>query len=245
MSNEKQDLFILLLKLKSYLVSMIDDDTDENSNLYFTEEYLDKRYPEKKEEIISLLQNYELNSDSEIVYNEQVHHIFKEMVESNTKSTNLDHILKQQKINAYTPSEVEKFLENFQHNRDSTIKEMVGLLLKLTKYWSNYHEIETLVDDYIELDEKEVLRPEEEERFQTLDKNASLSLDQISAITKKYLELWIDFLFKFGGDIQLREFTAQFDELNKTVNYYYNELFLKSGLKISDEDDKRFDDSAE
>ncbi len=230
MNNEKYDLFMLLLKLKSYLVSMVDDDTDDSSGLYYTEEYLRAKYPDKKDEVLSMLHRYKLESDYEIVFNEQVHHIFKSMVDGESNVRNLDNILKQQKINSFSPSEVEKFLENFQLNRNNTIKEMVGLLLNVTKLWSDYHEIESQVDDYIELDEKEVLRPDEEEKFQALDKTASKSLDEISLLTKEYLELWIDFLFKFGGDVQLREFTAQFEKLKESVDYYYNELFLKSGL---------------
>ena len=234
MKNEQYDLFMVLLKLKSYLVSMIDDDKNSGKSFYFTEEYLDNRFPEQKSEIIELLKKFNLKSDCDIVFNEQVHHIFRDMVASQNPNKNLDYILKQEKIVGLKPDDVEKFLEDFQKNRDISIKEMVTILLKLTKLWSNYHEIETRVDDYIELDEKEVLRPEEEREFQNLDQDASISLDKITFLTKNYLEILIDFLFKFGGDIQLQTFVTQFDELKISVDNYYNELFLRSGLN-SDE----------
>jgi hypothetical protein len=213
---------------------MIDEENDSGRNFYFTEEYLGSRFPEQKSEIISLLKKFNLKSDCDIVFNEQVHHIFRDMVASQIPNKNLNYILKQQKIVGLKPDEVENFLEDFQKNRDTSIKEMVTILLKLTKLWSNYHEIESKVDDFIELDEKEVLRPEEEKEFQTLDQDASIFLDKITFLTKNYLEILIDFLFKFGGDIQLQTSVTQFDELKTSVDNYYNELFLRSGLK-SDE----------
>ena len=77
MNTDKVDLFVKLVKLKSYLVSMIDNYNDSPESLYHTEEFLDLRYPEEKDEIIALLKENNIFSDREIVFDTQIHMKFK------------------------------------------------------------------------------------------------------------------------------------------------------------------------
>lgn len=231
MKDTNFDLFILLLKLKSYLVSMIDDENECPNNFYFTEEYLSVRFPNHKEEVINLLRAHKINNDCDIVFNENIHNLFKDMAAAYEPKLKLDMILEKQQIQSLQLDEVEKYIEDFRFDREVSVKGIVGLLLKLAKLWTNHYEMESQVDDYLELDEKEVLRPEEEKKFTSLDKNIAISLDNISLLTKNYLEIMIDYLFKFGGDVQLKNLVAQFDDITRNVEENYKELFNKSGLK--------------
>ena len=52
MENEKFNLLFTLLRLKSYLISLIDDPDNCGDTFQFTEEYLSRIYPEKSTEII-------------------------------------------------------------------------------------------------------------------------------------------------------------------------------------------------
>ena len=75
MKAEKNNLFLTLLKLKSYLVSMIDDPAGHYGNLKMAEQYLDIKFPDRKNEIINLLEDNNIYSDSEIAFDEKI--IFK------------------------------------------------------------------------------------------------------------------------------------------------------------------------
>ena len=72
MKKDKENLFLILLKLKSYLVSMIDEPADNYSNLKLAEEYLELKFPEKKNKIIRLLEDNNIYSDSEIAFDEKI-----------------------------------------------------------------------------------------------------------------------------------------------------------------------------
>ena len=197
MNDSQYDLFIVLLKLKSYLVSMVEEGVQYPKEYYFTEEYLELKYPEQKDEILNLLSKFNLNCDKDIVFNERVHQVFRDMAGSISHNIKLENILKEQNISSINFDEVEKYLENFQHTRDENLKNIIATLLNIVKNWSGYQQIEKEVDDYIALDEKEVLRPDEESKYESLDRDAEIILDKITVNTKDYLASMVDFLFQY------------------------------------------------
>ena len=93
MSSEQFDLFLILLKLKSYLVSLVDKPETENNPFELTEEYLDRKYPDHKEEVLELLVSFKINGDADIAFDEKMHLKFKEMVKAKEGAYNLSSIL--------------------------------------------------------------------------------------------------------------------------------------------------------
>ena len=80
MAYEQFDMFIILLKLKSYLISLIDDPSLSIQVLSTQKNTLLRKYPERKEEVIQLLKENKIESDGQIAFDENIQHKFKEIV---------------------------------------------------------------------------------------------------------------------------------------------------------------------
>jgi len=77
MKTDQNDLFMLLIKLKSYLLSLMESPKDSDGKFTYTNEYLQRRFPQKREEIISLLKEHNITSDEEIAFDDKVHTKFR------------------------------------------------------------------------------------------------------------------------------------------------------------------------
>ncbi|NMB82588.1 MAG: hypothetical protein GYA14_12300 [Ignavibacteria bacterium] len=230
MGNEQFDLFLILLKLKSYLISLIDHPSMGIDSVDYTEEFLDRKFPDRKEEILELLNSFNIKSDSEIAFDEKIHHKFKEMVKGKEKAYQLSSILEKLNIDSIQDTIKDKTIEEIKLARDEKLKEIVSILLQLARIWAKRSEIEGEFDSFSVLDEEELIRPEEEELLNKLDKDTSASFDTITQITHLYIEELIEYYFKFGGDVSLSKFINQLEELKHVVKTKYKELFKQSGL---------------
>lgn len=76
MDSQKQDLFFILLRLKSYLISLIDKAENCENEFKFTEEFLERCFPEEKTEIINILEDNKIYGDCDIVFNDKIHLVF-------------------------------------------------------------------------------------------------------------------------------------------------------------------------
>ncbi len=230
MSVEKSNLFLTLLKLKSYLASMIDERSDNYNNFNFTEEYLDRKLPDKKDEIISLLEDNGIYSDIEIAFDEKILFKFRAIAEKTKANISLLNLLNKLEIEAKDSVVKEEARTNFITDREKKLGEILDLLFQLATNWAMLKELEDKVDDYSILDEEEVIRPEEERNLSTLDGNTSRAFDIISELTKKYIQMLTDYYFTFGGDIALKKFVNELGNTRNLVAKKYFELFKKYGL---------------
>lgn len=230
MGNEQFDLFLILLKIKSYLISLIDHPSMGSDSFEYTEEFLDRKFPDRKEEILELLTTFNIKSDSEIAFDEKIHHKFKEMVKGREKAYQLSSILEKLNIDSIQETIKDRTIEEIKLARDEKLKEIVSILLQLARIWAKRSEIEGEFDSFSILDEEELIRPEEEELLNKLDKDTSASFDTITQITNLYIEELIEYYFKFGGDVSLSKFINQLEELKNVVRKKYKELFKQSGL---------------
>lgn len=230
MSNEQFDLFLILLKLKSYLISLIDHPSAAADSLEYTEEFLERKFPDKKDEVIELLYSFNIKNDAEIAFDEKIHHKFKEMVKGKERAYQLSSILEKLNIDSIQETIKDKTIEEIKLARDEKLKGIVSLLLQLARIWAKRSEIEGEFDNISFLDEEELIRPEEEELLNKLDKDTSASFNSISRITQLYLEELIEYYFKFGGDVSLSKFINELEELKGVVKTKYKELFKQSGL---------------
>lgn len=112
MSTEQFDLFLILLKLKSYLISLIDNPDFNSESLKLTEEFLDRKYPELTSQVLEMFEEYDIHDDSEIAFNEKIHLKFKEMVKSKAGSLKLDFILEKYNIQQLRKISANKRLMN-------------------------------------------------------------------------------------------------------------------------------------
>lgn len=228
MSNEKINLFVKLVKLKSYLVSMIDNYEEAPETLYLTEEFLNLRFPDEKEEIITLLKENSILSDREIVFDTHVHMKFKNIAEGIPKGKSLESIFEQAGIISDEFESIEGFISKYKNEREDELKRIVEVLLQLAKQWVNHLEIENSVDDLLALHEEEVIRPEEDAIMDNADKSSVSSLIKLTTLTNKYLDLLSDYYFKFGGDIQLKTFLFELEKFIKKVEGKYEKLLKNS-----------------
>lgn len=73
MSTEPNNLLFTLLKIKSFLLSMLESVEDGSDNLELTEEFLERRFPDSKEEILEILISHGINTDAEIAFDQKIH----------------------------------------------------------------------------------------------------------------------------------------------------------------------------
>ncbi len=231
MSTEQFDLFLILLRLKSYLVSLLDHPSMGSDNLDYTDEFLERKYPERKTEILELLVSNNINCDSEIAFDEKIHTKFKEIIKGKEKAFHLSTILEKLHIDNIEETTREKTIEELRSSRDQKLREIVSALLQLARIWSQRSELEEYVDHFSLLEEEELIRPEEIEELGKLDKDTSKSFNAITKLTEIYLEQLTEYYFKYGGDIELADFIKDLDKVKKLFQEKYDDLFQKSGLK--------------
>ena len=230
MSSEQFDLFLILLKLKSYLVSLVDKPEVENDPFELTEEFLDRKYPDRKEEILELLTSFKINSDAEIAFDEKMHLKFKEMVKAKEGAYNLSSILEKFKIESIQESMKEKTLDEVKTAREDKLKQIVALLVQLARIWTQRSELEDNAEDFAFLEEEDVIRPDEQKELGKLDHDTAISFNMISRLSQLYLEQLIEYYFDFGGDVALSDFIKNLDQFKTMVQNKYKDLFNKSGL---------------
>lgn len=230
MAYEQFDMFIILLKLKSYLISLIDDPSLEYTSFEYTEEYLLRKYPERKEEVIQLLKENKIESDGQIAFDENIQHKFKEIVIGPDSPQKLSEILDKFQIAAISDTLKEKILDGIKHSRQQKLKEIVSVLLQLARIWTKRNEIENSIEDFSLLDEEDLIRPEELRELGQLDHATSVSYKTISKLSEIYLEQLADYYFKFGGDVSLVQFIDSMEEFKRIVSLKYRDLFNEHGL---------------
>jgi len=227
MNGESYNLFYTLVKLKFYLVSLLDT-PQENKTFYFTEEFLERRLPERKKEIIDILNNYGVSSDSDIAFDDSVILKFKEIVKEKEQHINLTTILHNLDIESNALSR--SSLDQQRSDREKQAHTILENLFQLSTNWVMHKEIENKFEDYSILDEEDVIRPEETEKLDVLNSNTTSSFEIITQLTIHYIDLLADYYFKYGGDIQLKEFWQDLEKIKKDIQIRYKELFRSSGL---------------
>jgi hypothetical protein len=227
---ERPDLFYILLKLRSYLVSLINNPEESEDSFTYTEEFLERRYPQMKEEVIELLLENGINSDYDIAFNEKIVFKFRDMISGTEKRTDISSLLKKFEIDSVSLERDRKRFESFKNERDKELNKVIETLFQLAANWAVHRELENKVDDYSTLSEEELIRPDEEKNYDTLGKNTYASFDKISKATEKYIHLLTDYYFKYGGDLTLIEFVEELEKIKRTVFKNYAELFKKNGL---------------
>ena len=231
MSTEQFDLFLILLKLKSYLVSLVDEPVESENAFEFTEEFLERKYPERKNEVMELLNLSKIQSDVQIAFDEKIHLKFRDMVKVKESATGLSEILERFNIESISETNKEKALDEIKNAREDKLKQIVALLFQLARVWTQRSELENNVEDFSFLEEEEVIRPEEQKQLGKLDDDTMISFNTISKLSHLYLEQLIDYYFQFGGDIALPEFVKGLEEFKNAVESKYKDLFKKSGLQ--------------
>lgn len=235
MSAEQFDLFLILLKLKSYLISLIDNPDFETDSLEITEEFLDRKYPELKSEIIEMFIEHKIHNDSEIAFNDKIHVKFKEMVKGKSGTFNLASILEKYNIQSVAEDNRDRSIDELRIAREQKLKEIVTVLFQLARLWTQRSTLEENVDDFSILDEEELIRPDEEKELGKLDRDTFISFNTISKISNLYLEQLIEYYFQFGGDLALPEFIEELEALKKIVKQKYSDLLNNSGLNPKQE----------
>jgi len=230
MEKEKINLFMTLLKLKSYLVSIIDDRSEQYDNFNLSEEYLLRKLPVGKDEIIKILEDHGIYSDNEIAFSEKIILKFREIANEDKRKLNLVNVLKNLEIDARDSILKDAGRSNYILDREKKLNEILDLIFQLATNWALLKELEDNVDDYSILNEENVIRPDEEENLSKLDNSTSKTFDIISDYTKKYIEKLTDYYFTYGGDIALKDFVEELDKTKKTVALKYIELFKRYGL---------------
>ncbi|MCX6152342.1 MAG: hypothetical protein NTX22_17585 [Ignavibacteriales bacterium] len=226
MNSESFDLFLTLIKLKSYLISLVDQPEDCYRNFNLTDEFLSRRCPDKKEDIMNLLKENNINSDCDIAFDETIHEKFKDMVNNKNNTVDLPTLLNDLEIEANNLN----VDENFKSERDERIKEILTTLFHIAQNWAARKELENDVDDYSTLEEEDVIRPEEEKKLDNLGTYNSISFNNISVLSKKYIEQLTEYYFQYGGDVTLGDFVNYMTNLKNDVSNKYSELFKKHGL---------------
>lgn len=230
MDSEQFDLFIILLKLKSYLVSLLDDPANPSEDFEYTEEFLLRKYPDHKDDIISLLTSNNIISDTQIAFTENIQQKFKEIVLGSEPSEKLSNILDKYQIMSIKETLNDKTLDDIRLSREQKLREIISVLLQLARVWSQRSAIENTIEDFSVLDEEDLIRPEELDSLYKLDHVTADSFTTISKLTNIYLEQLIEYYFKFGGDVSLVQFISILEEFKQVVLKQYKNLFKEHGL---------------
>jgi hypothetical protein len=230
MKKTKDNLFLTLLKLKSYLVSMIDEPAEHYSNLKMTEQYLDLKFPAKRAEVIELLEDNNIYSDSEIAFDEKIIFKFRAMVNKSKAKTGLLDILNKLEIETkdMVLNEAERI--SYATEREQKLSEILYVLFQLATNWEILKDLEDKADNFSALNDVDAIRPEEEKSLDALDNTTEKAFNTISQFTKRYIELLTDYYFSYGGDISLKDFVEDLEKTKKSVARKYIDLFQKYGL---------------
>lgn len=237
MEPEKIKLYFILLRLKSYLVSLLDNPDDCSNDFDYTREFLSRRYPERIEEIIDILREHEINSDCDIAFDQNVQAKFKAIVDEEITKIDLETMLTNLEIETKELLQKEKEFDKLKDERENYIKNILASLFQLSKIWVAHKNLQTDIDNYSTLDEEEILRSEEIEELKRLSTDTNLSFDVIAKLTMKYLTELSDFYFHFGGNLNLNNFMNELESLREGIDKKYENLFRKHGLDPDEIDD--------
>jgi len=227
MYEENFNLFFMLVKLKFYIVSMMDS-PEAGKSFYLSEEFLERRVPEKKSEILESLKTHGINSDADIAFDDSVILKFREMVREKEQHIDLSTILDNLEIGSRALSR--KSTEEYRTEREKQGHAILENLFQLSSNWVLHKELENKFEDYSILDEEELIRPEEAEKLNVLNSKTSASFKIITELSTTYIALLADYYFKYGGDLQLREFWRYLEKIKKDIEIKYKELFRSYGL---------------
>ncbi|MFH0735582.1 MAG: hypothetical protein V1773_11905 [bacterium] len=229
--SDNFDILFTLLKLKSFLLSMLENQDEPEKDFTFTREYLERKNPDRADEIIDILVAHNLVNDYDIAFNEKVHLIFKDIAALYNTSLDLNSILKKYDIETLQSGLKDAELEKTRIEKEQKIKKIVLVLFQTAKLWSTHNEIDNFIDNFSFLEDIDLIRPEEVKKLSELDKSSQVSFGAIKALTFSYINFMIDYLFCYGGDLTLKEFSDELEEVRTLINKKYNELFKSSGLK--------------
>ncbi len=232
MTSDKNNLFLTLLKLKSYLASMIDERSNLYNNFDLTRQYLEKKYPKRKDEIINLLEDNEIYSDSEIAFNEKIIFKFRAIAGQSKNRIDLVKFLKNLDVDAGSLASKDAALTNYLIEREKKFGEILDILFQLATNWTILKELEDKADDFSILDEEEMIRPEEEKNLDAIDSTTSKAFILLSGLTKRYIEKLTDYYFTYGGNVALKDFVEELDNIKKIIAQKYLDLFKQNGLEI-------------
>lgn len=230
METERTNLFFTLLKLKSYLVSLLDNPSEAPDDFTYTREYLERRYPDKLNEIIDLLEDNGIFNDSEIAFNEKVILKFRTIANNSGAQVDLMGLLNKLEIEAKEIGRHDKARSKFINKREEKLNDILEILFQLATNWAILRELEDKADNYSALTDEDVIRPDEEKNLDALDDTTSHAFAVISELTKKYIHKLTDFYFTYGGNIALKDFIEDLENTKKSVGRKYADLFKQYGL---------------
>jgi len=230
MENTTQDIFFILVKLKSYLTALINAPSDCLEPFDLTNEFFARKYPERKEELLLILKDGGISNECEIVFEPMINTKFKEIAIKNGSHLYIETMLEKLEIEAKELTERENEIDAIISEREESIKKIIRELLTLAKQWSEHKEIDLGIDDLSLLDEEELLRIDEQVQLNELDAKSVESFKKIIRLTDNYLNLLSDHFFDYRGNIYLHDFIRRISRLKSHVEKRYNELFNSSGL---------------
>lgn len=230
MGADNKSLFLTLLKLKSYLASMIDERAEKYNNLNYTKEYLERRYPDMSQAILNLLEENGIFTDSEITFDDKIIFKFRAIADNSKEQMNLISLLNKLEIETKDIALKEGARSSYISEREKKLSEILDLLFQLATNWAVLKEIEDKIDNYSVLDEEEVLRTDEEKNLNELDDTTDKAFAILSHLTIIYLEKLVDYFFTYGGDVALKDFVQELDNVKKSFIVKYSDLFKKHGL---------------
>jgi len=230
MSVNQNEILLILVKLRYYLVSLIESQEECYDNFNISEEFFERRNITNGEELLGRLQENGINNDCDIAFNKDIHNIFRIVAQDFSSTPDLKALLEEFEIKVNEAQLKEDKISKFQRKREESLNEIISILFKLAKNWSMHHEIEDSIDDFNILDNVELLRPDEERQLDVLGDNSVYSFDVISKLTEKYIELLSDYYFKYGGDLILAGFVNEISNLKSEVAKKYSNLTKENDL---------------
>jgi len=230
MPQKQSEILLTLVKLRYYLVSLIENPEECYDNFNLSEEFLERRNILNGQELISKLEDNGISNDCDIAFNKDIHNIFRNVAQDFSSMPDLKSILEDFEIKLNDTFLKEDNISKFRRKREESLNEIIGILLRLAKNWSMHHEIEDSIDDFNALDDVELLRPDEEKQLDVLGDHSVYFFDVISKQTEKYIQLLSDYYFKYGGDLILAGFVNDISNLKTEVAKKYSDLSKSNGL---------------
>ena len=232
MAAYQSEILLTLVKLRYFLISLIESPEECYDNFNISEEFFERRNIINGNELLEKLQDNGINNDCDIAFNKDIHNIFKIVSQDFSSNPDLKSMLEEFEIEVNEALIKEDNISKFRREREEKLNEIINILFKLAKEWSMHHEIEDSIDDFNALDDVELLRPDEEKQLDVLGDNSVYSFDIISKQTEKYIELLYDYYFKYGGDLILAGFVNDISKLKSVVAKKYSNLSKENGIDI-------------
>lgn len=232
MATYQSEILLTLVKLRYFLISLIESPEECYDNFNISEEFFERRNIINGNELLEKLQDNGINNDCDIAFNKDIHNIFKIVSQDFSSNPDLKSMLEEFEIEVNEALIKEDNISKFRRKREEKLNEIINILFKLAKEWSMHHEIEDSIDDFNALDDVELLRPDEEKQLDVLGDNSVYSFDIISKQTEKYIELLSDYYFKYGGDLILAGFVNDISNLKSVVAKKYSNLSKENGIDI-------------